>query len=559
MSGYFPIIGKQDRRLLAMFLLPVLAAALTACRSGNSGPVTPPDDEPDPPGIAELLAELPAVPADLAPSGGMMDGLDGSEFLLASGGASAVGTSLSLQPAADSIDWAVWALESGSEPVSSLGMQLAAISGGEFLLAVANFHTGSWDPAGMFALGEIELALNDNLNASPQGWVFVALAVAHPTSLSVSRLALQLDASNWIVTEVSNLGPYQARIHDLLSVDGKPLLFTVEVPDSNEEMWIATGESVDGQGTWDYQEFFSGNLAALRDRAMLGGMLAVLYDTGVTDSFHYAYRSADGSWTGRFNFDTKAAQLGMMTGPQLAEVSGQPAICFETFNWNVEPNYAIYYSRASSATGVNPDAWNGQAMVASSDNVLYVHGMVETASGPAILYQSYPDKVLHYVLSGSVDGAASSDWENVISFPQYGAANWPASLHVIDGHPAIMFINETDSELMYVRAASSDGAAVADWPDASSIMPYDPDSTDLELTSVSGKPLVHYYDPVKQTMRFVISSTATGGNPSDWNQVVNGPSDPVVFKAIRAAVIADRLAVAYVDMDGQLQYAVREQ
>ena len=128
-----------------------------------------------------------------------------------------------------------------------------------------------------------------------------------------------------------------------------------------------------------------------------------------------------------------------------------------------------------------------------------------------------------------------------------------AVLKVVDGHPAIAFYNHLGGVLGFALAEDANGTA---WGEAviventGDVGPY----PSLEI--VSGRPAISYYDVANGDLKYARATTSTGGNASDWTQILTVDSTGVVGYHTSLAVVDGCPAISYQDgTNSDLKYA----
>lgn len=138
---------------------------------------------------------------------------------------------------------------------------------------------------------------------------------------------------------------------------------------------------------------------------------------------------------------------------------------------------------------------------------------------PAIAYQS--DAGLRYARAATPEGADLADW-NLITIEEGSSTGLYCSLAVVDGNPAISYHDDENNDLKYARAATRSGSDPGDWSSIIIENGYPSSGNYMGvLTSLAvadQRPAISYAykSGLGQSVKFAWSSTATGEDPADW-------------------------------------------
>jgi hypothetical protein len=145
---------------------------------------------------------------------------------------------------------------------------------------------------------------------------------------------------------------------------------------------------------------------------------------------------------------------------------------------------------------INPFPGTG-GIIGTFTKMLVVNGK------PAICYLDHLRTSLHYARALDADGTT---WGPGVTLDITDNVGMYISFQLINGNPAVAYTDFTNKALKFVRAADADGAT---W----SI----PQSIDIgnnkqftSLQEVNGKPAISYYDAIGQNLKYVQASNASG-------------------------------------------------
>ncbi|MCC7477101.1 fibronectin type III domain-containing protein [bacterium] len=229
--------------------------------------------------------------------------------------------------------------------------------------------------------------------------------------------------------------------------------------------------------------------------------------------FYARARDAEGlQWRTAFGID-----LGMNTGqyPSLAEIKGNPAVAYYD-----SMNSSLKYIRANSSSGSLQSSWsNPPVPIVTMLNVATNTIILREVNGqPAIVYVNSGDSKLYYVRATGASGTGNlaGDWTMTPVELDTNAVSNGFGFEVVDGNPAVAYYKNSDA--MYKRSIDSDGNLPADW----SQVPFAVNGLDdvlpdnVSLAVVNGNPAVAYIDPSVPVVRYVRASNSTGATIADW-------------------------------------------
>jgi hypothetical protein len=243
--------------------------------------------------------------------------------------------------------------------------------------------------------------------------------------------------------------------------------------------------------------------------------------------------------------------------PSLAVVAGRPAIAYEDA-WN----YDLKYIRALNDTGRYPYDWQQPAVVDANGWVGFDPCLAVIDGNPAISYYDLSKADLKYARSTTATGQSNGDWSQKTTVDSDGIVGASSTLAVVEGHPAISYLDWTESYLKYTRSTSSTGADTADWP-APVIVDDTGELGDCRsLAVVAGRPALTYFmelNPVTHDefdLIYARSKTSTGMSGLDWTALVTADHEDETGRYSSLAVIAGRPGASYFDYTaGALKFA----
>jgi hypothetical protein len=260
------------------------------------------------------------------------------------------------------------------------------------------------------------------------------------------------------------------------------------------------------------------------DRAYFYRAQAVTIDGGEFPA-SFSNEKATGGWAFT-TLDASVPGVGIgdanVAYTSLAEINGHPAIAFQDNDGGGHLKFAI----SSDRLGLDPQAWNVTLVAgdgASEDWGQYCSlAAVEDSPGvfhPAIAhYNQTPHDHLQYSYAADTLGAT---WDPPITIdPGAGThLGYNASLAVIAGRPAIASQSSVVlSQLWYVRAATSSGAAAADWQSPQVTFQIadatDPCGYGASLVDNGGIPAISYFTEAPAELRLALGQDADGAT---WN------------------------------------------
>jgi len=320
--------------------------------------------------------------------------------------------------------------------------------------------------------------------------------------------------------------------------------WTFRIPTNGELVWVAAefAHYRYSYGGWEFARFqvigaFSGSNVASGtwcSLSIVNGKPAVAYSSSGLKYIRASY--ADGSaWGGAVTVDT--GSVGRHA--KLAVINGKPAIAYYDAT-----NTALKYVQASD---INGTAW-GSPITVNNDASVGTNCWLAVINGkPAIAYYDATNTALKYVQASNADG---SSWGSPVTVASVSAVGM--NLLVVDGKPAIVYYTTTATAgLKYVQATNADGSS---WGSPVTVATGSNVGVYLSAQIVNGKPAIAYIDLPATDAKYVQATNADG---SSWGSpvTVDSSANPGTGRAIALAVINGKPAVAYWPGSTALKYA----
>lgn len=299
--------------------------------------------------------------------------------------------------------------------------------------------------------------------------------------------------------------------------------------------------------TWGTPEDFNDNHGSYTSSTLVNGNPAVAYYNASNTSLMYS-RANDPqgtSWSEPILVEISGTN-DYGTHASLKVVNGNPAIAYADAT-----NGDLRYIRA---TDVNGTTWGSAVNVDNiGTGILGHYTSMEIVNGnPAITYYDVTNTNLRYVRATDASGTAWGTPVTAIDFT-VGDAGLFTCLKVVNGNPAISYMDQTNTQLKYVRASNTTGSS---WG-ASIIL--DGSLQDVgaytSMEVVNGFPAITYYDFTNTRLMY---KRATNANGSAWGAavVIDGASNDVgLFTSLE--IINSSPAVAYYDAtNSALKYCI---
>jgi len=203
-------------------------------------------------------------------------------------------------------------------------------------------------------------------------------------------------------------------------------------------------------------------------------------------------------------------------------VSGNPALVYKGDSASVPGETTWHFVRAADADG---STW-GTPVEISTDTDLYSPSMAIVDGNPAVVFQwdDWPDCELQYFRATDANGSAWGSAVVVVASTDSQSIYDGNALMVADGNPAIIYRDDTNDDVRYVRATDTAGST---WGAPLPIITEDDPSDDIRRLFpgiVAGNPATVYEyrddsstDEVKEDICYIRATDAAG---STWGTPV---------------------------------------
>jgi hypothetical protein len=199
-------------------------------------------------------------------------------------------------------------------------------------------------------------------------------------------------------------------------------------------------------------------------------------------------------------------------GTALAVIGGRPAIAYQN-----NTNSNIRYVRANDADGTS---WPNTGITIGTSGATDVHLDLEEVGGlPAVAYHRSQTYDLYYERGGNVDWNGGTAIEVVVAAT--GTTGWYAQLEVVNGAPAIAFLDVTNTDLKFVRATNATGST---W--GGPVVVDGAGGNFGSLAIVQGRPAIAYARSAPTSLHYTSAADADG---TTWNTPV--PLTPLPITA----------------------------
>lgn len=317
----------------------------------------------------------------------------------------------------------------------------------------------------------------------------------------------------------------------------------------NGDLKFARNSSANGLGVWTISTVDSDASGGQISLAIVDGYPAmVLVKSNALWFARNAETDGSGDWTVT---PVPGSDYGGYD-PSLAVVAGYPCIAFGTYD------AGLHFSRNSARDGSG--TWTtirvGTTGYASGLGNTHNSSLAEVDGNPAICFYESITSSVRYVRSPSPEGTGT--WSSVTIYATEDSGK-NCRMAVIDGKPSVVFTYKDDAPLdCYVRyARSSTTNGLSSWNVNTVDNPTDliGEYTDLAIVNFRGVPAVSYYDDTSNNFMVAIASTPDGGwSEETWDSAGD------VGSASSLAVVNGKLAAAYYDSDNTaLKWAIQDE
>ena len=441
------------------------------------------------------------------------------------------------------IGWAVYQLDppAGLTP-QRVEMQLHY--NGHGWIGLANFASGSWEFTEHDMLETRNFELDGAGCLSPGGHVYVAVVAYNGFSLTVNSVSLIASDNKpgWKTVTVDGTGTVGGYT-SLALVNGKPAISYCDF--GNKKLKYAFSSNADGSSGWTTVIAANTSTGIFSSLAVINGKPAISYCEDNSGNLMYAYSSSiDGStgWTS-LSIDTSGS---LRYRTSLAAIDSRPAIGYCMGN---EIGGDLKYAYSNAANGSS--GWT-TLTVDSPGDVGFSSSLVLASGKPAISYYDSTAGQLKFAYSATSNG--SSGWTALTVDSGFGVeyALKGAALSIVNGLPAISYLDSTTYALKYAYSSAADGSSgwTTTTVDASGeVGEYN------SLAVINGRPAVSYYDATNGALVYAQSSTADGS--SGWETEIVDFIDDIRYTSLLE--VNGRPAISYMDATNwDLKYAVQQ-
>ena len=231
---------------------------------------------------------------------------------------------------------------------------------------------------------------------------------------------------------------------------------------------------------------------------------------GLTSGLYYAYSTTDHGGQSSEWQSWPVHDAGQVSGTSLKLVNGRPAIAYIA-----QDAGQIRYARSGTMSGAGSPDWSHDVVADLSANGFIVGrvGLLQAAGNPAIA-AAVVQPNLSPLGSVRYDRAGEADGMNWTGF-YIDTIVWElgVDLELVDGHPAMVYVDANSAQLDYRRSTTADGALPGDW--AAVVNVTSSSASSVTLCLVQSRPAVMIAGGAN--MKYALSSTPQGGASADWD------------------------------------------
>jgi hypothetical protein len=211
---------------------------------------------------------------------------------------------------------------------------------------------------------------------------------------------------------------------------------------------------------------------------------------------------------------------------------------------------------AIGVSAVVVHGWRSQAISTGANDVGKFASLGTLADGRLAIacYDATNSAPVYFARNRTLSPCETADIAvDVDSSP--GVQGYFTSLALADGHPVIGYYDFSSQTLKFAYSSSIEGRHEPFW----TCLTIDSSSADVgwyvSLTLVNGKPAIAYVDKANGTLKYAYSSTVDGSHVTDWRTLVVDSVESAEA-SVKLAVVAGCPAIAYYDgATSQLKYA----
>ncbi len=367
-----------------------------------------------------------------------------------------------------------------------------------------------------------------------------AVAYQHVTNGDLYYVrAANANGSSWTNHALVDAPGIVGREISVAVVDGAPAIAYQDVTTSDVKFVRATNSTGMGANAWNTPVTIDTHPALGRHVSLtiVDGHPALAYYDASNEDLRYlrALDSAGTQWGTSVTVDSLGACGAYCS---MTIVNGRPAIAYFDEQDNVR------YVRANDALGTS---WGSSVGMDNSQSQPRGQGIAlkVIAGRPAVAYLNNTNSNVRYVRANDIDGTT---WPlNGTTVGSSGGLNITVALMDLNGLPAAAFHQNATGDLLYVVGNNADfsaGALVSTMADATGNV-----GRFATMAFVNGSPAIAYWDETNDALKFVRATTANG---STWGTPVQ--VDAVGGRFGSLAIVDGVPAIAYQGA-GDLRYA----
>jgi PKD repeat protein len=472
--------------------------------------------------------ETPQFPVERGASVLTESLLYGADAAQRSGGAVEVGTALLLDATHGAgPQYAVYRFNAGGVPLDSVKVALETATPQGVFLGLANYRTQRWEYSGPYT-AQKTLAVDGGDYLSPVGNLWVSVVAPPGADCTISALAVRHEGP-----EPVNEPPVASVLADASSGNAPlSVLFDASASSDQDGSIVEYAWDFDGNGT--YEEFSGGPLANhvftqpgsfyVRLRVRDNGLLTAV--SAVQLTLLPPLNEQPFAWLEIAPAAGTLPLVAVFDGSK--STAGEDGDSIVSYEWDFDGDG--HYDSAGAAQIVShayltlgnwtarlrvTDALGKQTVAASPVSTYPAPAVTALGTGtavgsaslvvvdgnPAVCYVEYPGYTLYYCRA--LDPAGDT-WGPPLSLAT--DAQWP-QLAVVDGQPAVVY-HQSGADLCYLRAADATGAA---WGLPLSLDNAGPGDARGALAVVDGNPAVSYFHYDDRQIRYIRATDAQGG------------------------------------------------
>ncbi len=338
---------------------------------------------------------------------------------------------------------------------------------------------------------------------------YAALAYVDGTGIAYFKMATDVAGTQWGTATPTNIA---AQYLNLKMVNGVPALCFTD-PNTNKLNFISAknslGTSWNGAVVIDNIDN-SGlpNFASVHSMAIVSGNPAIAYKDNTNNSLRYvrATNASGSAWGTPVIIESNITFPGF--SPSLTTIAGKPAVSY--FNSYMQ----LRYSGSNDATG---NTWSSAITVGDNYDISNGSVLLEVNGKPAISSSTFlKNGDLRIDLATNTTG---NTWSATQEFDGISAYGYVSELEFVNGNPAIVYYDDNNYNIKYVRGNTSDGSSwgnsvLIDYPQSIDTKV----GSDLSFEIVSGIPSTSYlYSDLYSGETKLKYAPAADANGSVWN------------------------------------------